>query len=69
MQVMAISSPRHPEWRWRITDYAGAVVEESHVSFPSIAAAVAAGKERLQSMNGIDHVESTPKAELPRFRR
>jgi hypothetical protein len=69
MQVTAISTPRQPEWRWRITDYAGAVVEESHVGFPSIAAAVAAGKERLQSMNGIDHMESTPRAEPPRFRR
>jgi hypothetical protein len=69
MQVTAISTPRHPEWRWRITDYAGLTVEESHVGFPSIAAAVAAGKERMQSMNGIEHVESTLKAEPPRFRR
>jgi len=40
MQVTAISSPRYPEWRWRISDYAGETVEESHVGFPSIAAAV-----------------------------
>ena len=69
MQVTAISTPRNPQWRWRITDYAGVTVEESHVGFPSIAAAVAAGKERLESMAGMDHMEATPRPEPPRFRR
>jgi hypothetical protein len=54
MQVTAISTPRYPEWRWRITGYAGEVVEESQVGFPSIASAVAAGTERLVGMNVID---------------
>jgi hypothetical protein len=27
MQVTAISTPRYPEWRWRITGYAGEIVE------------------------------------------
>ena len=54
MQVVAISSPRRPEWHWRITNYAGEVVEESQASFPSIAAAVAAGKDRLVSMDASD---------------
>jgi hypothetical protein len=54
MQVAAVSTPRYPEWRWRITDYAGAIVEESRMGFPSIAAAVAAGTERMVSMNVID---------------
>jgi len=27
VQVTAISTPRYPEWRWRITDYAGETVE------------------------------------------
>src|SRR5262249_45359295 len=27
MQVTAISTTRHPEWRWRISDYAGTTVE------------------------------------------
>lgn len=58
MQVVAVSTPRYPEWRWRITDYAGEIVEESHVGFPSIAAAVAAGTERLVSMNVIDRSDS-----------
>ena len=49
MQVVAISSPRCPEWHWRIMNYAGEVVEESQAGFLSIAAAVAAGKDRLKS--------------------
>ena len=69
MQVTAISSPRYPEWRWRISDYAGATVEESHVGFPSIAAAVAAGTKRLVSMNVVDRSDSTPRAWPPRFGR
>jgi len=51
MQVTAISTPRYPEWRWRIKSYAGKTVEESHVGFPTTAAAMAAGSERLVSMS------------------
>jgi len=69
MQVTAISTPRYPAWRWRITDYAGATVEESPGGFPSIAAAVAAGTERLVSMSVIDRSDSTSPAYPPRFRR
>lgn len=58
MQVTAISSARYPDWRWRITDYAGETVEESRVSFPSISTAVAAGTERLVSMNVVDRSDS-----------
>jgi len=54
MQVVAISSPRHPEWHWRIMNYAGETIEESQTGFPSISAAVAAGKERLLSMDAFD---------------
>jgi hypothetical protein len=61
MQVTAISSPRYPEWRWRISDYAGDTVEESRVGFPSIAAAVAAGTERLVSLNVVDRSDSVPR--------
>ena len=43
MQVTAISTPRYPEWRWRITNYGGETIEESQRGFPTIAAAVAAG--------------------------
>jgi hypothetical protein len=69
MQVTAISTPRFPQWRWRISDYAGETVEESQVGFPSIAAAVAAGAERLLSMSVIDRSDSTPRGGPPRFRR
>src|SRR5262249_13227091 len=40
MQVIAFSTPSYPDWRWRIVNYAGEVVEESHETFPSIALAV-----------------------------
>jgi hypothetical protein len=69
VQVAAISTPRYPEWRWRITDYAGATVEESHVGFSSIAAAVAAGTVRLVSMNTIDRSETASRPWPARFGR
>jgi hypothetical protein len=54
MQVIAFATARRPEWRWRIVDYAGAMVEESSDEFPTIAAAVGAGAERLQKMDSVD---------------
>ncbi len=51
MQVTAFSTPAHPEWRWRICNYAGEMVEESYGGFPSIATAVATGMERLSQLN------------------
>jgi hypothetical protein len=54
MQVVAISSPTCPEWHWCIMNDAGEIVEESQAGFPSIAAAVAAGKDRLTSMDAAD---------------
>jgi hypothetical protein len=47
MHVTAISTPRCPEWRWRIKGYAGETVEESRVGFPTTTAAMTAGTERL----------------------
>jgi len=29
MQVTAFSTPRNPDWRWRIVNYAGEILEES----------------------------------------
>ncbi|HEX3178991.1 MAG TPA: hypothetical protein VHZ49_20105 [Methylomirabilota bacterium] len=60
MQVTAISTPRSDDWRWRITDYEGGIVEESQNRFPTIAAAVAAGSERLLTMTRIDRWSSRP---------
>ena len=54
MQVTAFSTPARPDWRWRIVNYAGEIVEESHDAFPTIAAAVAQGTKRLVQMAVID---------------
>jgi hypothetical protein len=69
MQVSAISTARYPEWRWRITDYGGETVEESQRGFATIAAAVAAGRERLVSMNEIDRPDRATPPWSPGFGR
>ncbi|HEV8642656.1 MAG TPA: hypothetical protein VGV13_16320 [Methylomirabilota bacterium] len=51
MNVMAFSTPSRPDWRWRIVNNAGEVVEESHSTFRSIGAAVAEGRERMKELN------------------
>jgi hypothetical protein len=48
MNVLAISTPSRPDWRWRIVNHHGETVEESYAAFPSIAEAVAEGRDRLQ---------------------
>lgn len=63
MQVTAFSTPTHPAWRWRIVNYGGDVIEESHETFATIAAAVAAGSRRLRDMDVVDR--SAPR---PRYR-
>jgi hypothetical protein len=55
MQVTAFSIPARPDWRWRIVNYAGQIIEESREFFPTISAAVAKGTERLVEMNVVDH--------------
>jgi len=52
MQVTAISTPPCRDWCWRIIGYNGEVVEESSERFPSMAAALSEGKERLGRLNG-----------------
>jgi hypothetical protein len=54
MRVMAFCTPAHPEWRWRISNYAGAVVEESRDRFQTIAAAVEEGTRVLAKMDVVD---------------
>jgi len=49
MNVIAISTPGRPDWCWRIVSQNGETVEQSSTAFPTIAKAVAAGRERLQS--------------------
>jgi hypothetical protein len=64
MQVLAFSTPSRPDWRWRIINYAGEVMEESRDTFGTIASAVAQGMKRLEAMNVTDR--SVPP---PRYRR
>lgn len=54
MQVTAFATPRHPDWRWRIVNYAGDIVEESSATFPTIHAAVTEGSRRLRAMDAVD---------------
>jgi len=54
VQVLAFSSPRHPDWRWRIINYAGETIEESPQAFATIAAAVTEGTKRLQTLDIVD---------------
>jgi hypothetical protein len=48
MNVLAVSTPDRPDWHWRIVNYHGQTVEESYTAFPTIAAAVSEGNERLR---------------------
>jgi hypothetical protein len=54
MQVIAFSTPRSPDWRWRIVDYAGDMIEESYQTFASIEIAVADGNRRLREVDDRD---------------
>lgn len=54
MQVIAFSTARQPDWRWRIVNDAGEMVEESSSVFSTIAAAVGAGARRLQDLDVVD---------------
>ena len=57
MHVVAVTSHRTDEWHWRIIDYAGEMVEESRQTFPTIAAAVAHGAQRLREMDVANRAE------------
>jgi hypothetical protein len=45
MNVVAVSTPGQPGWRWRIVDYHGEMVEESDAVFATISQAVAEGND------------------------
>ena len=57
MQVAAVSTPGRPEWRWRIANYAGEIIEESRHGFGTITAALAEGTKRLTAMKVVDKSE------------
>jgi len=61
MQVTAFSTPDQPDWRWRIVNYAGEVIEESRNTFRTISAAVAEGTRRLEAMNVVDRSVRPPR--------
>jgi hypothetical protein len=50
VQVVAFSTPSRPEWRWRIVNYAGEMVEESYETFASIALATTEGRRRMNEL-------------------
>ena len=60
MQVAAVSIPGRPGWRWRVVNYAGEMVEESHEMFPTIGIAVAHGKKRQAEMDIVDRSAPAP---------
>jgi hypothetical protein len=59
MQVMAFSTPSSPEWRWRIVNNDGALVEESRQVYLSIASAVTDGRDRMRALDVKDLSERT----------
>ena len=59
MQVVAFNTPSRPEWRWRLVNYAGEVVEESYESFASIAIAITDGTRRMNALN-VEDVSRRP---------
>jgi hypothetical protein len=54
VQVIAFATPRSPDWRWRIVNYAGEMIEESSGVFATIAEAVAVGGQRLRALDVVD---------------
>jgi hypothetical protein len=56
--VTAVSTPDRPRWRWRITSYAGDVIDESHDDFATITAALHAGRTRAADMEKPPAVEA-----------
>jgi len=60
VQVLAFSTPQTPLWRWRIVNYAGELIEESHETFPTIAGALEEGSKRLRVMDVVDHSVPAP---------
>ena len=70
MQVTAFSTPAQPNWRWRISNYGGEVVEESREVFRTISVALDAGRTRLGQMDATqEQPENRNWKGLPSFSR
>ena len=68
MNVCAFSSATGAGWRWRIVDDRGDGLEESHGSYPSIAAAVAEGAQRLRERDDRDVASMPMRVRRPSYR-
>ena len=70
MNVVAVSTPSSPEWRWRIVDIAGQMVEESKGTFPSIESAVAEGTKRMRARDdrGVENMPARSLRQRSYFR-
>jgi len=68
VNVVAVSTPQDAGWRWRIVNYAGEIIEESHRLFSTIRSAVAEGAERLQEMDVADVSRPSPHRTTPYLR-
>ena len=69
MRVAAFNTSKDADWRWRIVNYAGDTIAESHERFPSIGAAVAHGEEKLAAMKVIDRSEPVNWRRSTHYRR
>ena len=66
MNVFAFSTPQNSDWRWRIVDLQGEMLEESSRRFGTIAEALAAGAEQLRLRRDRDR---PPPPQAPWHRR
>jgi hypothetical protein len=66
MRVMAFNTPSRPDWRWRISNYAGQMIDESRDRFPTIAAAVEEGARVLAKMDVADRSDLVRARPRPR---
>jgi hypothetical protein len=66
MRVMAFNTPNRPDWRWRISNYAGQMIDESRDRFPTIAAAVEEGARVLAQMDVADRSDLVRARPRPR---
>jgi len=61
MNVVAVSTPSSPEWRRRIVDYSGQMVEASDGTFPSTDSAV----KRMRARDDRDVGNMSPRSPRP----
>ena len=60
MKVRAFSTHANPQWRWRIIGHDGETIEESSQAFSTIAAAMAAGNDRIRALRVMPPAAGAP---------